>query len=74
MGQTFGDGGFADARVTHQQRVVLAAAAQHLNAAFDLIGAADQRIDVARARFGVQINAVFTKRTFFLLTFAWHWH
>ena len=35
---------FADARITHQKRVVLAAAAEHLDAALDLVGATDQGI------------------------------
>ena len=58
MRQTFGNRRFANTRITHKQRVVLAAAAQHLNAAFNLIGASDQRINVTRAGFGVQIDAI----------------
>ena len=65
--QPFGDGGFPDAGVAHQQRVVLAAAAQHLNAAFHLVRPADQRINVAFAGFRVQINGVFRQRGFFLV-------
>ena len=62
FGQTFGDGGFAHARITHQKRVVLAAAAQYLNAAFHLGGTPDQRVDIALERFGVQIDAIFGQR------------
>ncbi len=60
--QPLGDGGLADARVADQQRVVLAPAAQHLDAALDLVVAPDQRIDVALSRLGVEIDAVFRKR------------
>ncbi len=59
-----GDGGFTNAGITDQKRVVLAAAAQHLNAALDLAGAADQRIDIALAGFFVEIDAIFAKRAF----------
>ena len=45
--QPLGQRGLADARLAHQQRVVLAAAAQHLHDALELRGAADQRIDAA---------------------------
>ena len=46
-GQTFGDGCFTNAGIAHQKRVVLAAAAQHLNAAFHFGIATNQRIDIA---------------------------
>ena len=62
--QTFGNGGFPHTGVAHQERVVLATAAQHLNAALHLGIAADQRVDIALTRFGVQIDAVFFKRRF----------
>jgi hypothetical protein len=51
LGQPLGDGGLAHAGVAHEKRVVLAAAAQHLDAAFDLVVAADQGIDIALADF-----------------------
>ena len=41
--QALGNRGFADASLTHQQRVVLAAAAQDLDRALDLVVASDQR-------------------------------
>ena len=65
--QPLGDGGFAHARITHQQRVVLAAAAEHLNATLDLTLAADQRVDIALAGFGVEVHAVFRQRGFLLV-------
>jgi hypothetical protein len=60
--QALGDGGLADAGVADQQRVVLAAAAEHLDAALDLLLAADQRVDVALAGLGVEVDAVFRQR------------
>src|SRR5690349_21316156 len=44
--ESLGEGGLADARLADQQRVVLAAAAQHLNHPLELEPASDQRIDV----------------------------
>ena len=46
-GQALCDGGLAHAGFTHQQRVVLAAAAQDLDDALDFILAPDQRVDLA---------------------------
>jgi hypothetical protein len=54
-GQALGDRGLADAGLAHQQRVVLAAAAQHLDDALDLVLAADQRVDLAVARQLVEV-------------------
>ena len=53
--EAFGHRRLADAGVADEHRVVLAAAAQHLDRALQLGGAADQRIEqrlVARARSG----------------------
>ena len=47
LGQTFRDRGFAHTRIAHQKRVVLAAAAQNLHAALNLMVAPDQWINVA---------------------------
>jgi hypothetical protein len=58
----FGDRGLADARIADQQRVVLAPAAEDLDAAFHLEIAADQRIDVALAGLLVQVHAVLLQR------------
>ena len=60
--EALGDGGLADAGVADEQRVVLAPAAQHLDAALDLEVTADQRIDVAPAGLVVEIDAVFLQR------------
>ena len=45
LGQTFGDGGLANARLAHQQRVVLAPAHQNLRDPLNLLSAAYQRIN-----------------------------
>ena len=45
--QTFGNRGFTHASLAHQERVVLAAAAQDLNRALDLVLAANQRVNLA---------------------------
>ena len=47
LGQTFHDGGLADARFADQGRVVLGAAGQDLDDAFDLHLAADDRVQFA---------------------------
>ena len=46
--QALDDGGLADARVADEERVVLAAPAEHVDRALELVLAADQRVDVAR--------------------------
>ena len=66
-GQPLCDGGLADARVAHQQRVVLAAAAEHLDAALDLMRAADQGIDVALLRLRIQVHAVLAQGRFLVV-------
>ncbi len=60
--QTFGDGGLADAGIAHEQRVVLLAAAKHLDGALDLGTAANQRIDAAGARLLIQVNTIDLER------------
>ena len=62
LGQPFGDGCLTDAGVTDVKRVVLGATAQHLDGALDLKVAADQRVDLALARAGVEVAAVFVQR------------
>jgi hypothetical protein len=47
--------GLADAGLADVQRIVLAAAAQHLDGALDLLLAADQRVDLALARLLVEV-------------------
>ncbi len=56
--QAFRDGGLADARIADEQRIVLLAAAQHLDGPVDLLVPADQRIDLALTRLLVEIDAV----------------
>ena len=65
--QTFRDRGLADAGVADEQRVVLLAAAQHLDGAADLRVAADQRIDLAVARLFVEVDAIGLERVALLL-------
>ncbi len=60
--QTFGNCRFADTRLAHQQRIVLLAAAEHLDRALDLGLAANQRIDFALARLFVKIDAIGVER------------
>ncbi len=60
--QAFGDGGLAHPGLAHQQRIVLAAAAQHLDHALELVLAADQRIDLADQCLGVQVEGVVLER------------
>ena len=60
--EPLGDRGLAHAGLAHQQRVVLAAAAERLDHALDLAVAADQRIDLARERQLVQVHRVGLER------------
>ena len=57
-GQSFSDGGLANTSFTHQQWIVLATTAQHLNDTLDLGVATDQRINLAIASHLVQILRV----------------
>lgn len=52
----FGDRRFADAGLANVQRIVLAAAAQHLDGALHFVGATDQRVDLAVARELVEVH------------------
>ncbi|MCY1166207.1 hypothetical protein D9M73_61300 [compost metagenome] len=69
-GQALGDGGFAHAGLTHQQRVVLAAAAEDLDHTLDFVLAADQRIDLAVLGELVQVLRVLLQRRGFFVLFA----
>src|SRR5579862_8537144 len=60
--EPFGDGRFADTRLADQQRIVLAAPAQHLDHALELELASDQRVDAAVSRERVQIDRVSVER------------
>jgi hypothetical protein len=61
-GEPFGDGGLAHAGVADEERVVLAAAAEDLDAALHLLLAADEGVHVALAGLGVQVDAVLGQR------------
>jgi hypothetical protein len=63
-----GDGGLADAGITDEEGVVLAAAAQDLNAAFHLGLAADKGVNLALAGLDVQIDAILGQGGFLSLT------
>ena len=60
--QALGNRGFAHASLTHQQRVVLAATAQDLDRALDLVVAPDQRVDLAVLGSLVQVLGVLLQR------------
>jgi hypothetical protein len=56
--QALGDGGLANARITHEQRVVIVAPTQDLDAALDLDGAADEGIDLTLPGLLVEVDAI----------------
>ena len=62
QGEAFGDGGFANARLTNQNGVVLGAAGQHLHGAANLIVAADDRVDLAVAGGLSEVTGEFLQR------------
>ncbi|MNC12095.1 hypothetical protein D3C75_598080 [compost metagenome] len=55
LGQPFGNGGFTNAGFTDQHRIVLGAAAQHLNHPLNFLAAPDYRIQMAILGAGRQI-------------------
>ena len=61
-GQAFGDGGFADAGLTHQQRIVLATPTQRLHDALDLVLAPDQGVDLATGGAFIQVDRILLQR------------
>ncbi len=65
--QALGDRRLADAGLADIERVVLGAAAQHLDGALDLVLAADQRIDAALAGLLVEVDAIGGQRLVALL-------
>ena len=60
VGQAFSQRCFAHTGLTHQQRVVFAAAAQGLHEALQLHGAANQRIDTPFACFNIKVDGIFS--------------
>ncbi len=69
-GQALGDRGLADTGLAHQQRVVLAPAAQHLDHALDFRLATDQRIDLAVLGELIQVHRVLLERRLLLAALA----
>src|SRR5690606_15625992 len=65
--ESLGDRGLANARGAHIKRVVLAAAAEDLDRAVDLVAAADQRIDLAGLRLLVEVDGELVERGFLLV-------
>ena len=65
--QTFGNRRLADAGLADEDRVVLGAARQNLDRAADLVIAANDRIELARARVGGQIAGIFLQSVIALL-------
>ena len=65
--QAFGDRGLADAGIADEQRVVLRAAAEHLDRAQHFRLAPDQRIDLAVVRLLVEVDAIGGERIALLL-------
>ena len=57
LGQAFDDGGLTDARLTDQHRIVLRTTGEHHHHTFDLVGAADDRIQLAFRGLSGQVAA-----------------
>ena len=66
-GEAFDDGGFADAGLADEDRVVLGAAREHLDDAANLLVAADDRIELAAAGELGEVFGVFLERLVFRL-------
>ncbi len=62
LGEALDDGRLADARLADQDRVVLGPARQDLDDPADLVVAADDRVELARAGLGGQVAAVLLER------------
>ncbi len=60
--QAFGDGGFANAGLADEDRVVFGAPGQHLHHAADFVVAPDDRVNFALARQGGQVVAILFER------------
>ena len=74
-GHAFDDGGLAHARVADEQGIVLPPPGQHVQRTFDLLVAADERVDLALARAFVQVHGVDRQGIFrrtFLMRLAFH--
>ncbi len=62
QGEAFHNGGFTDARLTNQDRIVLGPAREHLHGAADFLVAANDRIKLAVARILGQVAGIFLQR------------
>ena len=62
LGEALDDRGLADAGLADQHRVVLRAPAEDLDDAADLVVAADDRVELARARLRGEVAAVLLER------------
>ena len=65
--QPLGDRRLADAGLADQHRIVLGAPGKHLDRAADFVVAADDRVELARARIGRQVARIFLQRVIGLL-------
>ena len=67
--QAFRNRGFAHARIAHEKRVVLAAAAEHLHTTFYFVVTTDQWVHIALFGFRIKVDTIFGERTFFSFFF-----
>ncbi|GBD46468.1 hypothetical protein HRbin41_01295 [bacterium HR41] len=70
LGQTFDDGGLADARLAHQHRVVLGAAGEYLHDPLDLALAPDDGVELALGRHLGEVAAELVEQLRALLGFG----
>ena len=67
--QPFGNGGFAHARFTYQQRVVLFTSAECLHDTVDLINTSDDRVDLARFGKRYKLHCKLIEQCLLFVTF-----
>src|SRR5205085_11025310 len=67
--KALGNGGFADARLTNIERIILRAAAKDLHGTLYFRHAADQGIDLAGARLFIEVDSELLERRFLLRGF-----
>ena len=70
LGQPLGDGRLADARLADEAGIVLLAAVEDLNDALDLLGAADDGVELAVAGALGEVDAVVVEILFLLIGLA----
>ena len=66
-GDALGDGGFADAGLAHENRIVLRAPRKDLQHAADLLVTPDDRVEFSRARLLVEVDGILAQRVELLL-------